>query len=454
MSKSKSKKASAAPPKKAEKAPESKPETTSQQAPEEAVVPAEPVAADTPKQEAPAKPYFAGIDIVKILAVFLVVSVHFFLYSGFYSTPITDEKWMPAIAHRWFSYCCVPLFMITTGYLMKNKKFSLKYFTGLTKILVFYVIISIICIRFRTIQFHEEFDKWKLLKCFLEFNGANYGWYVNYYIGLFLVIPFVNMAFNGAKGKGTKLFLCIVVPLTTVFARSFFLGFETGNQIRLFPDYMNGAWPLSYYLAGAFIREYPSKNTKERVIIKLAALIVGGATLYYLTWSTFNHSMGNAENDFRFYSRHYNDYSSWPVFIITICIFLLLHDIKSSNKHVKFVLRQLADTTFVLYLISYIFDQKNYADWNRDYIMLHQKIFRFLHGGSTDALSLVYKYEDVYDRWIHCHEAILRTFFASLFWALILNNLYHLCEKLIKKGIELYKSEKAANAESTQKPAA
>ena len=31
----------------------------------------------------PMKPYFAGIDIVKILAVILVISVHFFLYNGF-----------------------------------------------------------------------------------------------------------------------------------------------------------------------------------------------------------------------------------------------------------------------------------------------------------------------------------------------------------------------------------
>ena len=57
------------------------------------------------------KPRFVGIDIVKIVACFLVVSVHFFLYSGFYSTPITADFGQKEIYIRWICYCCVPLYL-------------------------------------------------------------------------------------------------------------------------------------------------------------------------------------------------------------------------------------------------------------------------------------------------------------------------------------------------------
>ena len=90
------------------------------------------------------KPYYAGIDIIKILAAFFVVSIHFFLYSGVYYVPIQSKEYIAPIAMRWLVYTCVPLFMIATGYLMKNKKFSGKYYLGLIKIIVIYIVVSIL----------------------------------------------------------------------------------------------------------------------------------------------------------------------------------------------------------------------------------------------------------------------------------------------------------------------
>lgn len=63
------------------------------------------------RQAAPAvrKPYYAGIDILKILAALFVVGVHSFLYDGFYFEPITDRKFIIPIATRWITYTCVPI---------------------------------------------------------------------------------------------------------------------------------------------------------------------------------------------------------------------------------------------------------------------------------------------------------------------------------------------------------
>lgn len=384
-------------------------------------------AAATAAAPRPSKPYFAGIDILKILAAFFVVSIHTFLYSGFYDAAITDRKFMIPIAYRWISYTCVPIFMTVTGYLMKNKKLSAKYYLGLVKIIVIYLFISILCMRTNHEVFGTQFTPWSVLKGYLEYSNANYAWYVNYYIALFCLIPFLNLAFNGLENKKQRLTLVVTITFLTIFARSLFIGFELNNQSRVFPDYLNGMWPLAYYYAGAFIREYPPKKCLRNKVIFLAVL---AAAIAFLTETTYRQSLDNAANGYRMLSWHFNDYGTYPVFIATVCIFLLLFDITSKNKGVKFVLGQLSGTTFGLYLISYVFDRKIYADYSVKFPPSPEGVWNF-------------------DRWTHVYQPLLYVFLNSLLWALVIHNVYNLLEYLVKLGISKIKNKNASETPET-----
>ena len=372
--------------------------------------------------EKPVKPYFAGIDIVKIIAAFFVVGIHTFLYNGFYSAEIVkgDTKFIVPIAVRWIVYTCVPLFMITTGYLMKNKKFSPSYYKGLIRIIVIYLFIGILCLRADHVVFHTEYTKWMVLKKYLEYSAANYGWYVNYYIALFCMIPFLNLAFNGLETRNQRLILLITISVFTIFARSMFIGFDRADQSKLFPDYLNGMWPLAYYYAGAYIREYPPKRCVRN---KLLIFMVFAAMVAFITQSTYKHTTAdtNADNNYHFLSWHFNDYGTYPVFIMAICIFLLLFDITTSNKRVKFVLQQLSGTTFALYLISYIFDRKVYGKYTGKYLPGENGQW---HWG----------------RWTHVYQPWLYVFLHALFWALIITNAYKIIAMLCSKPVARFKA--------------
>ncbi|MDD7518029.1 acyltransferase family protein [Ruminococcus flavefaciens] len=384
---------------------------------------------------AAAKPYFAGIDIVKILAVFLVVSVHFFLYNGFYYTPLTNSSAYGPIAFRWLAYICVPLFMISTGYLMKNKKFSGKYYLGLIKIIVIYIFISIICIKFKEHHFHEEFDWWKILRGYIDtYTNAQYGWYINYYISIFLCIPFLNLAFNSCQTRGQKLALVLTVTLLTIFARSFFLGFEQGDQVRALPDYLNGAWPIAYYFTGAYMCDCPPKRNVRNKLIIFGVLCLA---VWFITYSTYKQTIADDINDHHFVSWHFNDYGTYPVYIIATCVFMLLFDITTKNKGVKFVLRQMSGVTLALYLISYIFDNMFYNGWQMNDTSVH-------HQGFNE------KYLEVGDRLAHWYEIIPKVFICSLICAIIIHKLYDGAAYLVKQGVEAIKAEKAANAEESK----
>ena len=366
------------------------------------------------------KPYYAGIDILKIIAALFVVGVPSFLYNGFYYEPITDRQFIIPIATRWITYTCVPIFMTVSGYLMKNKKLEKKYYLGLLRVIVIYIVVSIICMRFNHEHYGTEFDSWSILRGFLQYSNANYGWYVNYYIALFAFIPFLNMAFNGLENKKQRFALVATVAIFTIFARSLYIGFDRAEQSRLLPDYLNGAWPIAYYYAGAFIREYPPKRCFRNKLLIFAVL---AAAVIFITESTYKHSSENVEENYRFLSWHFNDYGTYPVFIIAVCIFLLLFDITIRNKVAEFIIKQLSGATFALYLISYVFDNKYYAEFNA-------------------------KYPDVYERWKHSYEIVGKNFLYALLCALVIQNLYKLCEFGVKKLAAVI-SQKRGNSERT-----
>ena len=82
------------------------------------------------------------IDIIKVVATFLVVLVHFYLKNGFYDLDYHSKIMKTSLVIRNFGMACVPLFIMTTGYLLKDKEYSKKYFKGILK--VYLIAVSII----------------------------------------------------------------------------------------------------------------------------------------------------------------------------------------------------------------------------------------------------------------------------------------------------------------------
>ena len=400
-------------------------------------------------QEARQKPRFVGIDLVKILACFLVVSVHFFLYTNFYNTPISNEFGRVPIAVRWFTYCCVPLFMVTTGYLMKNKKQSKQYYFGIVRVLVIYLFTACICYIFDFIHYPQKFDQiggyhpWTFLHGLFMYNAAQYGWYVEYYICLFLLIPYLNMIYHGMKTQRKKQGLVLLCVLMFVFAPSFYIGtellalirklpycanflsgitliYKPAKDIKLLPGYFLRCYPIAYYYLGAYIREYPPKCSIKNKLLALAAMAGG---IFWLTETTLRQSMLNSDNNFVMYSWHYNDYGSWPVAVCSLAIFLLVFDIRSSNSIFCGIAKALSNATFAAYLISYPFDV----------VMYEKLIQRYpdstgLYGGfNTPAMFREMPRE------------VPRHFALAMICELAIQGFYVLGERLIKNAIERHR---------------
>ena len=141
------------------------------------------------------------LDLIRCFALFSVIAVHFFLNTGFYNEIIVGKSFYLMTLIRSFFMVCVPLFIILTGYLKNKKSLSKKYYLGIVKIIAIYLIVSIICLIFKRVYLLEEISFKTAIKQILNFSAAPYSWYVEMYIGLFLLIPFLNLIFNNLKNQ-------------------------------------------------------------------------------------------------------------------------------------------------------------------------------------------------------------------------------------------------------------
>lgn len=361
---------------------------------------------------------FVGIDIIKILACFFVVAVHFFLNSGFYQAPITMEFGIKLIPVRWIAFCCVPLFMITTGYLMKNKTLSKKYYLGILRVLIIYIVISFICMGFNHSYFNTQYSIWTVLRGLLMYNGDRYGWYVEYYISIFLIIPFLNAGYHALETKRRKRLLVITVCLLTIVSPTFYLGFNPAVQIRAFPGYFVRCYPIAYYFIGAYIRDFPLKKDWKH---KLACLGIYVLALIWIWGVTYYQCRQNEDNNFIWNTWHYEDYSALPIAIMSTMVFLLLCDIQCRWKLLSRLFQILSNATFAAYLISYVFDSVYYT-------------------------VLTTTIPDVQSRFPHAPRTVIEIFVLSMFSGVIIQFLYQIGEKSVRRMLQRHKKAKIAES--------
>ena len=349
----------------------------------------------------------SSLDILRIVAAFTVLSVHFFLHNGFYSEPVQgmgpiegivnflttgDEAamhgpWMfLAVMMRTFFGVCVPLFMILTGYLMSKKELKKGYYKGVRKTVIVFILATIVCMVFKSIHetpaAKDAFYRFDLVTMFdaigatrkynlinfifgtLDFTGANYSWYIEMYIGLFLIAPFLNLAYNKLNSQKQKRILVItfvaISILPTLFNIFNFQSAEwwvtptTSDEFqKLIPAFWLSIYPVTYYFVGAYLREY---GLKWRTLTLTALLCV---SLFVFTVFNWFRSYGGG-----FKTGSYGYWYGFMPFVLAVLFFELLTRIRTDNWKpvVKLGLWKLSDLALGIYLCSFIFDELIYEN--------------------------------------------------------------------------------------------
>ena len=374
----------------------------------------------------------SSMDLIRIIAVFLVMSVHFLYHTsktvennvklGFYNLKVEgygpiegivkfiqtgDDSCLHGpliflmIMMKVLFSVCVPLFIILTGYLMCQKTLSRRYYRGIRKTLVVFVLASVVCLFFKSVYLNpqaleafREFDLSTMfdaiadtrnyeLKNYLfgifDFSAANYSWYVEMYIGLFLLAPFLNLAYNKLDTKrkkqvlvATLVFLTILPSLVNAFrfnSAEWWLKpiSETKNFQKLIPSFWMGSlYPVAYYFTGAYIREYGVKlKTRSMVPLFGIVLFLSTAFCYYRSYG------GN------FQAGSWVYWFGVEPYILATLLFVMLSRVKANNWKplIRAAMWKISDVVFGMYLLSFIFDMLIYNSWiNEDFGDIYEKL--------------------------------------------------------------------------------
>ena len=292
-----------------------------------------------------------GLDCVRIMALCLLLWLHYLLRNGFYSQRM-DNPWMiPAAAGRIVFMCCVPLFLILTGYLKCGKEYRKGYYSSLIPILISWVLISAVCLVYDIVIKQESRTVYGWLVEFFNYDLANYSWYVEMYIGLALLSPFLNTMWNALKTKRNHRFLLGIFIFLTIIPKALnILKLDGENVLNIIPNYWTNLWFLTYYLIGCYIRTWQPK-VKARYGIPA---VIGIAFVY----AGVNRITGSGA---RFSSGFTITYNSFGTAVMSVLLFLSVYHAECRRPVLAKAAAAISGITLEIYLISCVFDQTIYA---------------------------------------------------------------------------------------------
>lgn len=354
----------------------------------------------------------AGIDIIKAMAVLFVLCVHFSLNTNYYNTPIADANMFVQSCLRWLFFAGVPLFLMCTGYLNYKKTISRSYYLKIFRVVIPYVLISILCLIIKKPAGDAPVGFQHAVFSIFNFSADSYSWYVNMYIGLFMLAPLLNVAINTLDRKKLHILLGALLFVIALPA-NFNPLFNNIHKISCFyfPDWWQGFYPILYYFIGAYIAKYRIEIRKFICVAVVAILICLQAGLQMLL---NRHQLNNWIM---------SDYSSLLVIVESLSLFLMLYSSDVKSLFLKKTMKCISMLTLEIYLFSNITDSYIYP-----YFISH-----FFGPANPMTQEKIFK---------HYFLLIVPiSFLSSLLMSICFHKLYGFCEKGLKALIREIKQK-------------
>ncbi len=293
-----------------------------------------------------------NIDIIKFFALLFVISIHFFLYTDFYNIPVMGTKMFYAVILRTLFNICISLFLLISGYLLYKRDLTPSpsaHYKKIIKILLPYFILTVITavIKVNLIKYGYYDDKidftW-FIKGFFDFDLIKYAWYLELYVGLFLLMPFINKMLTNKKND--TILLCVFIGLTILSTIT--------HKPVIWLDYYKDIAPLTFYLTGAYIAKYGINiKFKQNLLLFLTALFIV---------SIYNYIYNYGRN---FFMMGMSDWITIENYIVAVLFFLLFinREVKTKNKLFVGIITNIAKLAIGVHLSTYIFDTIIYHNY-------------------------------------------------------------------------------------------
>ncbi|MBR5766343.1 MAG: acyltransferase family protein [Lachnospiraceae bacterium] len=301
-----------------------------------------------------AKTRLPGLDIVRSVAALFVVSVHYFFNCGFYGTPMIGKVMFIMTVERWLFLCCVPLYMMLTGFFKCNKEINKAHYKSFIPVGIAYLILSIIKIFVGNYYYGKVYG---IKEAFQSLGNYTMAWYVGFYFSLMAIAPFLNRMWHTLSKKEKHLLLIFLALISSLYP---LVSLPASSEVKVIscigslftiiaPNYWQMLYPILYYFLGCYFKEYKPKFNKLLLIAVIIATVFSnaGISYYYAKGSNFPWGiLGTVDCG----------YNCITVVICSVSLFLLFYDIELKCKVAKKIFYLISSVSLEIYLISAIFD--------------------------------------------------------------------------------------------------
>lgn len=316
-----------------------------------------------------------ALDVIRCVALICVISVHFFLHTEFYDVTVAGWAMLAMVLLRNSFMVCVPLFLMLTGYLVRSRDTSVRYYIKLLRVLFVYAAASFFCAGYKVFFRNSDLNLTGIVAGIFDFTAAPYSWYIEMYIGLFLLTPFLNVLYDGLETKGRKLALLLTFLILTagpsVFnayplyeSRWWLAPRQYTGYMLLVPDWWTQLYPVTYFFLGRYLREYPLKwKTGKQFALTVSVFGLCGVYNFY-------RSFGGT-----FVEGPWQSYGSILIIAQTVLVFSLLAGVRYDKMPgaMAKLISKISELSLGAYRCSWVFDQMIYPRLNATGLTLCQK---------------------------------------------------------------------------------
>ena len=305
-----------------------------------------------------AKERIIGLDFVRTAAIFFVIGGHFFtLHTAFRHTVFQGWSMFIQAAVIPLLTTGVPLFIMLTGYLNANKTLSKRYYRGCIRVLFAYLLFSVIALLFKQYYLGDTLTWRNWIGQILSFNAIPYGWYIEMWIGLFLLTPFLNYLYKSIPTQKQKRILIATLFILTALPNLF-----NRYGLHLVPGFWEKCYPLTFYFIGSYIHEYKPCMNKWALVTVIAVLCL--INPLFNTIFIKNHTLIQIAGD------------SYGVFgtPIAVAFFLLTYQVNFQHSVIRKMMTKVSILSLDMYLCCYLFDALAYP-YFKEHCFVNQSQF-------------------------------------------------------------------------------
>lgn len=294
------------------------------------------------KNETKKKERQSNIELLRIIAILLIISFHYVYKSNYVFENLTVNVFIVKIFYL-FGELGVNLFVLITGYFMVKGKFSIKKLIYLILEVEFCNIFIVLVARMLGIvRFDVSIRNNIILFCPIILSRY---WFITAYILLYILSPFLTIFISNTKKQTYQKFLLITIIIWSVIPTVFGLLYNT-TELESILYYSRFIWLIVMYFIGAYIRLYQINFLKKMdtslkcAVIAFAVMLFGILIIY--SFINFFMKIGTKE------VAYFWTPNTIPMLILSVAVFEIFLKIKINNNK---LINKLASTTLFIYML-------------------------------------------------------------------------------------------------------